>query len=214
MSDVKLFRVTEFAESVFSSPLAHRTAIHPFWVMLLVAVWVATAGHWPLWLAMLEQARSGVASWSFLAALFGKLMLSALLILALTCWRWTIKPAIALLLLWSALGACVMALNRAAGEGVALSPQPLLQFMLALVNWKRLLGLPCLLTLLLVWLVPTVLIWRGRLRRIPSAERFGINVVLLLASYGLLVGASGLFGHAVPSHTDPLAVLHSFGSSP
>ena len=29
MAHVKLFRVTEFAESVFQSPLAHRTALHP-----------------------------------------------------------------------------------------------------------------------------------------------------------------------------------------
>lgn len=214
MSDVKLFRVTEFAESVFQSPLAHRTAIHPFWVMLLVAVWVATAGHWPLWLTLIGQARSGAAAWSFLAVLLAKLTLSVLLLLGLTCWRWTAKPAIALLLLWAALGACVMALNRAAGEAVALSPQALFQFMVSLANWKRLLQLPCLLTLLLVWLVPTVLIWRGRLRRIPSPERFGINAVLLTASYGLLVSAGSLFSHAVPSPMDPLAVLQGFESGP
>lgn len=214
MSDVKLFRVTEFAESVFQSPLAHRTSIHPFWVMLLVALWVATTGHWPLWLTLIEQLRAGATGWSVLLVLGTKFMLSALLLLALTCWRWTAKPAIALLLLWAALGACVMALNRSAGEVVALSPQALFQFMLALVNWKRLLELPCLLTLLLVWLIPTVLIWRGRLRRIPSPERFGINAVVLVASYGLLVGAGGLFSHSVPSHTDPLAVLQVFAPSP
>ena len=214
MSDVKLFRVTEFAESVFQSPLAHRTAIHPFWVMLLVAVWVATAGHWPLWLTLIEQARSGAAGWSFLMMLLAKLTLSALLLLGLTCWRWTAKPAIALLLLWAALGASVMALNRAAGDVVALSPQALFQFMAALASWKRLLQLPCLLTLLLVGLVPMILIWRGRLRRIPSSERFGINAVLLIASYGILISGGALFGHAMPSHIDPLAVLKGFESAP
>ena len=167
MTDVKLFHVTEFAESVFQSPLSHRTAIHPLWIMLLVALWVATVGHWPLWLTLAGQAQVGAASLSMLAILAAQLALGALLWLAPFGWRWTLKYAMTLMLFWSALGSCAMWLQRAAGESVAVSPGGLLQFLLNSDNWARLQSWPCVLTLLLLAALPAALLWRGRIRRIP-----------------------------------------------
>ena len=163
MASVKLFHVTEFAESLFQSPLAHRTALHPLVMLLLVALWLATAGHWPLWQTLLMHTEAGAVRPAMALAVFAHLFLGALIWLALTCWRWTFKPAITLLLVWAALGSCAMWLLRAAGEAMSVSPVGLMQFLLKSENWSRLLSLPCLLTLVAVFLIPALLIWRTSL---------------------------------------------------
>jgi lipid A ethanolaminephosphotransferase len=205
-----LFRVTEFAESVFQSPLSHRTSLHPLWVMLGVALWIATVGHWPLWQTLL-QAGTGAASPAMLAALAAQLALGALLWLALFGWRWSLKTAITLLLLWAALGSCAMWLQRAAGEAVAMAPGALLAFYLKGENWARLQSWPCVATLLGVAVLPAVLIWRGRVRRIPFVQRLFLIVLLVVAAVALLAVLDGRFSHTLPSPLDPLAIWQSLG---
>ena len=203
MASVKLFHVTEFAESLFQSPLAHRTALHPLVMLLLVALWLATAGHWPLWQTLLMHTEAGAVRPAMALAVFAHLFLGALIWLALTCWRWTFKPAITLLLVWAALGSCAMWLLRAAGEAMSVSPVGLMQFLLKSENWSRLLSLPCLLTLVAVFLIPALLIWRTPIRRIPLMVSVASNGLLLVASFGLLTFSARLVGHALPSPIDP-----------
>ena len=203
MASVKLFHVTEFAESLFQSPLAHRTALHPLVMLLLVALWLATAGHWPLWQTLLMHTEAGAVRPAMALAVFAHLFLGALIWLALTCWRWTFKPAITLLLVWAALGSCAMWLLRAAGEAMSVSPVGLMQFLLKSENWSRLLSLPCLLTLVAVFLIPALLIWRTPIRRIPLMVSVASNGLLLVASFGLFTFATRLVGHALPSPIDP-----------
>lgn len=204
MANVKLFRVTEFAESVFQSPLSHRTALHPFWVMLLVALWVATVGHWPLWQTLLIQAKTGAASPALLAGVAASLAAVALGLLALTAWRWTFKWGIVLLLSWTALGACAMLLQQADGQALAVSPLGLLQFFIAPGNLARLGTLPCLLTLLVAAVLPAILILRGRIRRIPVGASLVMNTLVLIAVYLLLTRVGGIFSHSIPSVLDVL----------
>lgn len=206
MANVKLFRVTEFAESVFQSPLSHRTSPHPLWVMLGVALWIATAGHWPLWQTLL-QAGPGAASPAMMAALGAQLALGALLWLALFGWGWSLKWAITLLLLWAALGSCAMWLQHVAGEAVAMSPGDLLAFYLKSENWSRLQAWPCVATLLGVAVLPAALIWRGRIRRIPFVQRLLLIILLLVAALALLAFLDGRFSHNLPSPLDPMAIL-------
>ncbi len=206
MANVKLFRVTEFAESVFQSPLAHRTSLHPLLVMLLVALWLASVGHWPLWQTLVQQARAGAASPALLAGIATSLTAAALGLLALTAWRWTFKWGIVLLLVWTALGACAMLLQQADGQALAVSPLSLLQFLVAPGNMARLATLPCLLTLFIAAVLPAWLVLRGRIRRIPVASSLAMNAIVLIAVYAILTRANGLFGHSVPSvlHVLPL----------
>jgi len=207
MAHVKLFRVTEFAESVFQSPLAHRTALHPLLVMLLVALWLASVGHWPLWQTLLLQARAGAASPALLAGLAVNLTATALGLLALTAWRWTFKWGIVLLLFWTALGACAMLLQRDAGQALAVSPLGLLQFLVAPGSLQRLGSLPCLLTLLIAALLPALLVVRGSIRRIPFGASVVTNAIVLVAVYAILTMASGVFGHSSPSVLSVLPLL-------
>lgn len=204
MTDVKLFRVTEFAESLLQSPQSHRSAIHPLWVTLLVALWIATVGHWPLWQTMILQAEPGALRPGLTLALAAQIALGALFWLALTGWRWLFKSAITFLLVWAALGCCAMGLQLAGGEALAMSPSKLLQFVSQPVNWGRMLNGACLLNILVIAVLPAALIWRGNIRRIPITSRILINAGVLVASYVLLRWSMGTAGHALPSPLDPM----------
>lgn len=208
MADVKLFHVTEFAQSMLQSPQSHRSAIHPLWVTLLVALWIATVGHWPLWQTMLLQTEPGSIRPALTLLLAAQIGLGALFWLALTGWRWLFKTAITGLLIWTALGCCAMGLQLASGDAVAVSPSTLLRFVSQPVNWGRMLNGQCLLNVLLIAVVPATLIWRSRIRRIPVTSRIVMNAGLLLASYVLLRWSLGQAGHALPSPLDPMGAFH------
>ena len=208
MADVKLFHVTEFAQSMLQSPQSHRSAIHPLWVALLVALWIATVGHWPLWQTMLLQTEPGSIRPALTLLLAAQTGLGALFWLALTGWRWLFKTAITGLLIWTALGCCAMGLQLASGDAVAVSPSTLLRFVSQPVNWGRMLNGQCLLNVLLIAVVPATLIWRSRIRRIPVTSRIVMNAGLLLASYVLLRWSLGQAGHALPSPLDPMGAFH------
>lgn len=208
MADVKLFHVTEFAQSMLQSPQSHRSAIHPLWVTLLVALWIATVGHWPLWQTMVLQTEPGSIRPALTLLLAAQIGLGALFWLALTGWRWLFKTAITGLLIWTALGCCAMGLQLASGDAVAVSPSTMLRFVSQPVNWGRMLNGQCLLNVLLIAVVPGTLIWRSRIRRIPVTSRIVMNAGLLLASYVLLRWSLGQAGHALPSPLDPMGAFH------
>jgi glucan phosphoethanolaminetransferase (alkaline phosphatase superfamily) len=208
MADVKLFHVTEFAESMLQSPQSHRSAIHPLWASLLVALWIATVGHWPLWQTMVFQTEPGSIRPTLTLLLAAQIGLGALFWVALTGWRWLFKPAVTALLVWAALGCCAMGVQLANGEAVAMSPGGLLQFVSQPVNWGRMLNGPCLLNVLVIAVVPATLIWRGRIRRMSATSRILMNAGLLVAVYVLLRWSLGLAGHALPSPLDPMGAFH------
>ncbi len=207
MTDVKLFRVTEFAESVFQSPLAHRNAMHPLWLMLIVAVWIGTAGHWPIWQALLLRSEPGALKPVLAVAVVSQLSLVALVWLALAGWRRTLKPAIALLLMWAALGSCAMWLQSVKGETVALSPLGLLQFWSRPAHWPGLLSWPCIASVLGIAVFPSLIIWQGHTRRISFAANLLMNAIVLILSLGALTWLAGRFSHIMPSPMDPWALL-------
>jgi glucan phosphoethanolaminetransferase (alkaline phosphatase superfamily) len=212
MASVKLFHVTEFAESVFASPLAHRTSLHPLGLLLLAALWLATAGHWPLWQTLIGQTQAGAASPAILLALGFELLLFCCFWLALVAWPGVFRWGITVLLFWAALGCCLMWLQRESGEAVAVSASMLRQFLLQKESWGRLLNWPCAITLLLVAALPALLLWRKRIRRIPFMQRLLIIAIILIAVYACLAGVSGIFSHSLPSVLDPRMVLRLVGA--
>jgi glucan phosphoethanolaminetransferase (alkaline phosphatase superfamily) len=207
MGTVKLFHDTEFAGSILQSPLAHRTALHPLAVMLLVAVWLATVGHWPLWQTLLLRTETGATGPLFATAVATQLALSALIWLAVFCWRWTFKPAITLLLIWAAFGTCVMWAQSASGEAVAVTPQGLWQFLASPAHWHKVFTLTCLGSLVVVAIVPALLIWRGRIRRVATIYQIAMTLVVLVSAFVLLAWLSGQFSHTVPTPLSPFSVL-------
>ena len=211
MASVKLFRDTEFAGSVFQSPLANRMALHPFALMLLVAGWLATVGHWPLWQTLLLRTEPGDTGPLLAASVLTQLALAALIWLAFTCWRWTFKPALTLILLWAALGCSAMWAQSAAGEAVAMTAADLWRFVSNPAQWHKLASWPSLLSLTLVAIIPSILIWRGRLRRVPLGYQLLQNALVLIASIAVFMWLSGRLSHTTPS---PLILMSGFTSMP
>ena len=207
MASVKLFHVTEFAESLFQSPLAHRTALHPLVMLLLVALWLATAGHWPLWQTLLLGTEPGDTGLLLATAVLTQLTLGSLVWLALSCWRWTFKPAVTMLLIWAALGSCAMWLQIASGQAVAVTAAALAKFLANPAHWGRLFNWQCGVTVLVVALLPAILIWKARIRRLALSRSLLMNAVLLVVTYGLLIWLDGQFSHVLPSPLDPLGWL-------
>ena len=214
MASVKLFHVTEFAESMFQSPLAHRTALHPAVVMVLVALWLATAGHWPLWQTLVMHTDPGAVRPAMALAVAAHLFLGAMIWLGLFCWRWTFKPAVTLLLVWAAFGSCAMWLQSTVGQAVAITPAALGQFLANPAHWSRLFNWQSGATLLVVAVLPAFLIWKVRIRRISLSHNLIMNAIVLVATYALLTWLEGQFSHVIPSPMDPLAVFGPLAGAP
>jgi hypothetical protein len=186
VSDVKLFRVTEFAESVFQSPLAHRTAVHPLGVMLFLAAWMTVLGHVPLWRTLWSTVAQGQASALWLAGVVVQVYLLSMALVALVHWPGAFKWGAAGLLLWSGLGAAAMALRLAAGEGAALSPLALAGWLVSPAQGLQLLNWSSGLQLLVTAVLPSLVLTRLRVRRLPMVSVLFLNGTLLALAGGLL----------------------------
>ena len=78
-------------------------AMHPAWVVLLISLWLATVCNVPLWREVATLPGHGsLRGWGFALA-FGAIVTAGNAgLLALLAWRWTLKPAAALLLVMAA----------------------------------------------------------------------------------------------------------------
>ena len=228
---LKLFRVTEFAESVFFTLESQRHAVHPATVLLLAALWLASVGNLALWQSLwptlfLSLPRSltaladadtgpawpGVAGAARLAGLAILVMAAALAPLALTGWRWTLKPGITLLLFAAAFGTCVLWQQQQTGEAAGVNTALLTQLVFGPNrNLGRFFNWECALTVLLVAVLPALLLWRIAVRRISFTRNLLTNAAFLIAAYAVWTGATALkdpdFQEIVQKHRlDPSSI--------
>ncbi len=76
---------------------------HPVWVIGLCSAWLASFGNLALWHTLKTlQLLDGVRGWAFGTSLLVMLTAATMLLLGLLAWRWTLKPAITVLLFISA----------------------------------------------------------------------------------------------------------------
>ena len=210
---LKLFRATEFAESVFFTPQSQRHAVHPATVVLLAGIWLASVGNLALWqslwhtlflslpqsLTALSDTDSG-AGWpalagaARLAGLAILVMAAALVPLALVCWRWTLKIGITLLLFAAALGTCILWQQQQTGEAAGVNIALLTQLVFGpnrdlgrFFNWD------CALAVLLVAVLPALLLWRVRVQRISFTRNLLMNVMFLVATYVVWTLATAIY---------------------
>ncbi len=179
---LQLFRVTEFAESVFFSPQAQRRSVHPAVILLGYALWLAIIGNLALWQSLKA---SGLAT-LFTAGLL--ITTATLMVLAALCWRGTLKLVITLLLFAAALGTCLVWFQQQPVDSATLArlvmgPQR---------GWGKFLNWESALTVLLVALLPAMVLWRVPVKRIAPARHLLMNALFLVAAYALYTGASGL----------------------
>ena len=219
---LKLFRVTEFAESVFFTPESQRRAVHPATVVLLAALWLASVGNLALWQSLWQtlllslpqglDAGPGQGSPASLLALPVLLLAVMLVPVTLVSWRWTLKIGITVLLFAAAFGTCVLWQQQATGATAGVTPALLTQLVLGPDrNLGRFFNWECALTVLLVAVLPTLLLWRIAVRRISLARSILINAIFLIASYAAWTGATAIkdadFQEIVQKHRlDPSGV--------
>lgn len=155
-------------------------------MILLAGCWIASVGNFALWrhLAALPELNNA-RGFALGIAFFSVILAGTVAVLALLNWRPLLKPAITFLLIATAIGAHFML-----AFGVVLDPTMMTNVVQTspseagpLLGW-RFIALVGGLGVLPAWLV-----WRTRLRPLPTTRRALGNVGLLLVTVALLAAA-------------------------
>ena len=162
---------------------------NPLTLALLAGVWIAALPNWPLWSALIALPETASLRGGLFVVGFG-VMLAALMtaLLALFAWRWTIKPAIVVVLLSAAFGAHFMG-----SYGVVIDTTMMTNVLQTdprevrdLLNWRLFASV------LVMAGVPMLALWRMRVSRTrwwPQVGRNALGFVLSLVVLGALVFA-------------------------
>ena len=154
-------------------------AIHPTWFMVLTSVWLASIGNLALWqeLTRLPEMNDWRAVWFGVA--FAALIAALLcLLMSLLCWRWTLKPVIALFLTSAAFGAYFMLSYRVVIDSSMMVNvlQTDLKESLELFSWRLVVAV------LFLAVLPIVVIWKRQVKQLTLLQIIVSNVKLFLAS--------------------------------
>ena len=190
---LKLFRDTEFASSSLTSHKREELAMHPLGLVALARVWMAVLGNLTLWQTLLQLPSEGIGQVMLRCGVLAvQIFLALCALLALLNWRWTLKPAITLLLLLSAIAAMSMqasathTINQAA---LAMIAKGGVRGWLAGSDPSWIFPVLALIIMPMVWLLPTPVRRTGLLRRALT------NLAMFALCIGLLLGSARLFLH-------------------
>lgn len=162
---------------------------NPLTLALLAGVWIAALPNWPLWSALIALPETASLRGGLFVVGFG-VMLAALMtaLLALFAWRWTIKPAIVVVLLSAAFGAHFMG-----SYGVVIDTTMMTNVLQTdprevrdLLNWRLFASV------LVMAGLPMLALWRMRVSRTrwwPQVGRNALGFVLSLVVVGALLFA-------------------------
>jgi lipid A ethanolaminephosphotransferase len=186
---LRLFHVTEFAQSQLLSPAFQRSASHPVAIVLFFSLWLTSISNVALWQALYRLPDSGAGKvWWTGICLAILLECALLMLLSLLNWRWTLKLALTALLLLAAFNAYFMLTQDGFLDAATIRrfvKYPGAQFR-ALLNWK----LFAIVTL--TGVVPTILLWRMSVKRTPVMRNLFHNLILF-ASAGIFLAVLWLF---------------------
>ena len=162
----------------------HLSGWNPLTLALLAGVWIAALPNWPLWraLAALPEMATprGVAFGIGFAAMIAALTTA---LLALAAWRWSIKPAITLVVVAAALGAHFMG-----SYGVVIDSTMMINVLQTDPREVRdLLSGRLALTVLVLAVLPLIAAWRARVRPLRLAAQLGRNLLGVGAALLVLV---------------------------
>ena len=152
--------------------------IHPSWLIILSSLWLASIGNLALWqeIVRLPEMNDWRAVWFGVA--FAALIAALIcMLMSLLCWRWTLKPVIALFLVSAALGAYFML-----SYGVVIDSAMMVNVLHTdlrestdLASWKLVL------VLLFMAILPIVLLWKTQIKRFSLIKTLGNNALLFIA---------------------------------
>ena len=156
---------------------------NPLTLAVLAGAWIAALPNWPLWQALLALPETATARGAFFIAGFAVMVAAVTAaLLALLAWRVTIKPAIAFLLLASALGAHFMG-----SYGVVIDTTMMTNVVQTDPHEVRdLLSLRLLLSVLILAGLPLALLWRVPLDGVGLLRQGGRNLLGVVALLLLL----------------------------
>lgn len=178
---LRLFHITEFAESAMLTPERQRQAHPPVFVLGFASLWLAVVCNYPLWHALAASPYQGLTLVSLSVRLALQMLFATALLLSLLCWRPVFKPALVLLLLLAGLNSGVMlALGR------PLDPTAGLGALAALL--RQALGWQSVGLFVVLGLLPSLWLWRQPLRRVPVLANLLLNAIVLLLAGALLAG--------------------------
>lgn len=178
---LKLFHITEFAESAMLTPERQRQSLPPVFVVGFASLWLGLVCNYPLWHRLAQLPLDG-QTLVWLGVRLGLLMVfTTMLLLSLLCWRYLFKTALSVLLLLAGLNCGVM---LALGQPLDLTAgATALAAQLRLAYSGQLAGL-----FVALGLLPALWLWRQPLRRVPLLANLLLSSLVLLLSGALLAG--------------------------
>jgi len=188
---LRLFHITEFAESRLLSPASQREANHPFVLVLLFSLWLASICNLALWQALSRLPDLGTgAAWRIGIGLTLMMTCALVMLLSLFNWRWTLKFSLTLLLLLAAFNVHFMltqgtSINADLIRRILHSPGAQVR---ALLGWQFFI------IALLLGVVPVILLWQIPVRRTLLLPNLMQNLALF-ASAGLALAGLWLLNH-------------------
>ena len=193
--------------------------LHPACVVLWISVWMAAACNVPLWREVLHlPGNTGVRGWAFLAAFMVLVTAGNAALLSLLAWRWTLKPAVLVLVLMAAFGAYFML-----AYGIAIDASMLVNVMQTDVKEAGdLLNLRMLGTVLILAVPPLLWLYRRPVQRLTALRHVAHNGLLLVGSIAVIVVCLLLvfqdFASTMRNHTklryliNPLNSVYALGN--
>lgn len=177
---LRLFHVTEFAQSSIS-PAAQRSSWHPTTVLVLISLWITSAGNLPLWREISRAPEAALAGHGVfsLSLYFALLCFTSLgLLLTVVNWAPLLKLVVTVLLWLTALNTELLWTGQTA---LLLDVAHLHDNLGALIThisrrpwWQHLLCLGLLAAL------PTLWLWNINIRRVRLSRRFPQNLLMTL----------------------------------
>ncbi len=158
--------------------------LHPAWVVVLISAWLATACNVPLWREVAQLPGQGsLRGWGFTIALALAVAAGNAALLSLLAWRWTLKPAAAVLVVMAALGAYFML-----AYGVIIDASMLVNVLQTDVHEAGdLLNARMLGTVLALAVPPLVWLLRRPVQRLTPLRYAAHNGLLLAGSVAVIV---------------------------
>lgn len=158
--------------------------LHPVWVVVLISTWLATACNVPLWREVAQLPGQGsLRGWGFAIAFAVIVAAGNAALLSLLAWRWTLKPAAALMVVMAAFGAYFML-----AYGIAIDASMLTNVLQTdaheatdLLSWRMAATVLALAAPPLVWL------YRRPVRRLGAWRHAAHNGLLLVGAVALIV---------------------------
>ena len=202
----------------FSAPTPPRP-LHPAWVVVLVSTWLATACNVPLWQEVAQLPGQGsLRGWGFALAFALIVAAGNAALLSLLAWRWTLKPAVLVLVLMAAFGAYFML-----AYGIAIDASMLVNVMQTDVKEAGdLLNLRMLGTVLILAVPPLLWLYRRPVQRLTALRHVAHNGLLLAGSIAVIVVCLLLvfqdFASTMRNHTklryliNPLNSVYALGN--